>query len=233
MSDQVRVILVISFIIGTIMLLLGIWLIRHRRRQARVRAEQDRIERGRARAAQVHAERKRRIALQTQSPAQIHGEQSVGQLPWNLIVYVSCPKYIRDDTVGLDDVYGPYDCYAIAPSADLSQVVDAWSQYHAGSEDPQVMRYFDHYRVKGNRTCATFIIKDEAQLEHCTEGREQLLQRCRENQLSLRLDLGDGYYRNLLEGTFEALKCVKTWHGAVDDAATYGLLEWQEVTERH
>ena len=45
----------------------------------------------------------------------------------------------------------------------------------------------------------------------------------------LMLDLGDGYYQNLLTGEFYKLAVGSTWPGSADDAATYGELCWTKI----
>ena len=73
------------------------------------------------------------------------------------------------------------------------------------------------------------IVLPSAQLDRSIGGKEALLQRCQEYKVSLMLDLGDGYYQNLLTGEFYKLAVGSTWPGSADDAATYGELCWTKI----
>lgn len=117
--------------------------------------------------------------------------------------------------------------YAAAPDVDLNQIIDIWLDLRAVEADlPQEVcrdflpNYFEH---------PTFYLADEKQLERSANGKEALLRRCRKHEVTLMLDLGDGYYQNLNTGKFNVLEVGTTWPGSADDAATYGRLEWNSV----
>ena len=117
--------------------------------------------------------------------------------------------------------------YAVAPDADLDQLIDIWLDLRAVEADlPQEVRrdFLPNY-IKH----PTFFLADEKQLERSANGKEALLRRCQEYGISLVLNLGDGYYQNLNTGKFNVLEVGTTWPGSADDAATYGRLEWNSV----
>ena len=136
------------------------------------------------------------------------------------------PKYVKEP--GVDDVSTVWNCFAVSIDADLNEVLDVWLDIRAtASLSSDVFPYFRSHYYKGS--APTFILDDAAQLDRSIGGKEALLQRCQEYKVSLMLDLGDGYYQNLLTGEFYKLAVGSTWPGSADDAATYGELCWTKI----
>ena len=136
------------------------------------------------------------------------------------------PKYVKGP--GVDDVSTVWNCFAVSIDADLNEVLDVWLDIRAtASLSSDVFPYFRSHYYKGS--ASTFILDDAAQLDRSIGGKEVLLQRCQEYKVSLMLDLGDGYYQNLLTGEFYKLAVGSTWPGSADDAATYGELCWTKI----
>ena len=136
------------------------------------------------------------------------------------------PKYVKEP--GVDDVSTVWNCFAVSIDADLNEVLDVWLDIRAtASLSSDVFPYFRSHYYKGS--APSFILDDAAQLDRSIGGKEALLQRCQEYKVSLMLDLGDGYYQNLLTGEFYKLAVGSTWPGSADDAATYGELCWTKI----
>lgn len=139
------------------------------------------------------------------------------------------PSYIEGKEV--DELEGVQNCFVIAPNADLDQMIDIWLDLRAVKAESLLgENFYDQLVYDCDRGRATFLIEDEAQLVRSTNGKEALMLRCREHNISLMLDLGDGYYQRLDSRGFFALEVGETWTGnGDDDATTYGRLEWERV----
>ena len=136
------------------------------------------------------------------------------------------PKYVKEP--GVDDVSTIWNCFAVSIDADLNEVLDVWLDIRAAAElSSELPWHFLDYYYRGGRP--VFILDDAAQPDRSACGKEALLRRCQECGALLMLDLGSGYYKNLLTDELYKLAVGVTWPGSADDAATYGKLCWEKT----
>ena len=142
------------------------------------------------------------------------------------MLYGARPNYARDTEV--DEVSWDWDCFAVSAAADLNEILDIWLDIRAAAElSSELPWHFLDYYYRGGRP--VFILDDAAQPDRSACGKEALLRRCQECGALLMLDLGSGYYKNLLTDEFYKLAVGVTWPGSADDAATYGKLCWEKT----
>ena len=144
----------------------------------------------------------------------------------------SVPAYVRDPDVQVDEIrqrlYQFEDCFVVPADVDLAAALDAWLDIRATAHlSPEITWYFRQHGYHGGRP--RFLVRDAAQPDRSTGGRQALLQRCKEYKVMLMLDLKGGYYRDLVSGRYYKLSIGTTCPGMADDAATYGVLRWSET----
>ena len=144
----------------------------------------------------------------------------------------SVPAYVRDPDVQVDKIrqnlYQFEDCFVVPADVDLAAALDAWLDIRATAHlSPEITRYFRQYGYHGGRP--RFLLRDAAQPDRSTGGRQALLQRCKEYEVMLMLDLKGGCYRDLVSGKYYKLGIGVTYPGMADDAATYGELRWSDT----
>lgn len=136
------------------------------------------------------------------------------------------PQYVKE--LNVDDVFPVRDCFAVSAEADLNDVLDTWQEIRAAANlSPEIAWYFRELDYHGG--APTFLLDDASQLERSTGGKSALIRRCREYGASFMLNLGDGYYQSLPDGSFYKLAVGETEPGSADDAATYGKLDWMKI----
>lgn len=140
--------------------------------------------------------------------------------------------YVRDPDVQVDEIrqnlYQFEDCFVVPADVDLAAALDVWLDIRATAHlSPEITRYFRWHGYHGGRP--RFLLRDAAQPDRSTGGRQALLQRCKEYEVMLMLDLKGGYYRDLVSGRYYKLSIGMTYPGMADDAATYGELRWSET----
>ena len=136
------------------------------------------------------------------------------------------PQYVKE--LNVDDVFPVRDCFAVSVEADLNDVLDTWQEIRAAANlSPEIAWYFRELDYHGG--APTFLLDDASQLERSTGGKSALIRRCREYGASFMLNLGDGYYQSLPDGSFYKLAVGETEPGSADDAATYGKLDWMKI----
>lgn len=136
------------------------------------------------------------------------------------------PQYVKE--LNVDDVFPVRDCFAVSAEADLNDVLDTWQEIRAAANlSPEIAWYFRELDYHGG--APTFLLDDASQLERSTGGKSALIRRCREYGASFMLNLGDGYYQSLPDGSFYKLAVGATEAGSADDAATYGKLDWMKI----
>lgn len=144
----------------------------------------------------------------------------------------SVPAYVRDPDVQVDEIrqnlYQFEDCFVVPADVDLAAALDVWLDIRATAHlSPEITQYFRQHGYHGG--CPRFLLRDAAQPDRSTGGRQALLQRCKECEVMLMLDLKGGYYRDLVSGRYYKLSIGMTYPGMADDAATYGELRWSET----
>lgn len=136
------------------------------------------------------------------------------------------PQYVKE--LNVDDVFPVRDCFAVSAEADLNDVLDTWQEIRAAANlSPEIAWYFRELDYHGG--APTFLLDDASQLERSTGGKSALIRRCQEYGASFMLNLGDGYYQSLPDGSFYKLAVGETEPGSADDAATYGKLDWMKI----
>ena len=136
------------------------------------------------------------------------------------------PQYVKE--LNVDDVFPVRDCFAVSAEADLNDVLDTWQEIRAAANlSPEIAWYFRELDYHGGTP--TFLLDDASQLERSTGGKSALIRRCQEYGASFMLNLGDGYYQSLPDGSFYKLAVGETEPGSADDAATYGKLDWMKI----
>ena len=136
------------------------------------------------------------------------------------------PQYVKE--LNVDDVFPVRDCFAVSAEADLNDVLDTWQEIRAAANlSPEIAWYFRELDYHGGDP--TFLLDDASQLERSTGGKSALIRRCQEYGASFMLNLGDGYYQSLPDGSFYKLAVGATEAGSADDAATYGKLDWMKI----
>ena len=136
------------------------------------------------------------------------------------------PQYVKE--LNVDDVFPVRDCFAVSAEADLNDVLDTWQEIRAAANlSPEIAWYFRELDYHGGTP--TFLLDDASQLERSTGGKSALIRRCQEYGASFMLNLGDGYYQSLTDGSFYKLAVGETEPGSADDAATYGKLDWMKI----
>ena len=136
------------------------------------------------------------------------------------------PQYVKE--LNVDDVFPVRDCFAVSAEADLNDVLDTWQEIRAAANlSPEIAWYFRELDYHGG--APTFLLDDASQLERSTGGKSALIRRCQEYGASFMLNLGDGYYQSLPDGSFYKLAVGDTEPGSADDAATYGKLDWMKI----
>ena len=136
------------------------------------------------------------------------------------------PQYVKE--LNVDDVFPVRDCFAVSAEADLNDVLDTWQEIRAAANlSPEIAWYFRELDYHGG--APAFLLDDASQLERSTGGKSALIRRCREYGASFMLNLGDGYYQSLPDGSFYKLAVGETEPGSADDAATYGKLDWMKI----
>lgn len=136
------------------------------------------------------------------------------------------PQYVKE--LNVDDVFPVRDCFAVSAEADLNDVLDTWQEIRAAANlSPEIAWYFRELDYHGG--APTFLLDDASQLERSTGGKSALIWRCQEYGASFMLNLGDGYYQSLPDGSFYKLAVGETEPGSADDAATYGKLDWMKI----
>lgn len=136
------------------------------------------------------------------------------------------PQYVKE--LNVDDVFPVRDCFAVSAEADLNDVLDTWQEIRAAANlSPEIAWYFRELDYHGG--APTFLLDDASQLERSTGGKSALIRRCQEYGASFMLNLGDGYYQSLPDGSFYKLAVGATEAGSADDAATYGKLDWMKI----
>lgn len=136
------------------------------------------------------------------------------------------PQYVKE--LNVDDVFPVRDCFAVSAEADLNDVLDTWQEIRAAANlSPEIAWYFRELDYHGG--APTFLLDDASQLERSTGGKSALIRRCQEYGASFMLNLGDGYYQSLPDGSFYKLAVGETEAGSADDAATYGKLDWMKI----
>ena len=160
-------------------------------------------------------------------------ERALDAFPRRLLVKISDGRrlpYVRDAQV--DEVrqliYQFEDCFLVPAEVDLAAALDAWLDIRATAQlSPDIAWYFSRQGYHGGRP--RFLLCDAAQPDRSTGGRQALLRRCSACEAMLMLDLGGGYYQELVSGKRYKLGIGGTWPGLADDAATYGELRWIEA----
>lgn len=136
------------------------------------------------------------------------------------------PQYVKE--LNVDDVFPVRDCFAVSAEADINDVLDTWQEIRAAANlSPEIAWYFRELDYHGG--APTFLLDDASQLERSTGGKSALIWRCQEYGASFMLNLGDGYYQSLPDGSFYKLAVGETEPGSADDAATYGKLDWMKI----
>ena len=136
------------------------------------------------------------------------------------------PQYVKE--LNVDDVFPVRDCFAVSAEADLNDVLDTWQEIRAAANlSPEIAWYFRELDYHGG--APAFLLDDASQLERSTGGKSALIRRCQEYGASFMLNLGDGYYQSLPDGSFYKLAVGETEPGSADDAATYGKLDWMKI----
>ena len=136
------------------------------------------------------------------------------------------PQYVKE--LNVDNVFPVRDCFAVSAEADLNDVLDTWQEIRAAANlSPEIAWYFRELDYHGG--APTFLLDDASQLERSTGGKSALIRRCQEYGASFMLNLGDGYYQSLPDGSFYKLAVGETEPGSADDAATYGKLDWMKI----
>ena len=136
------------------------------------------------------------------------------------------PQYVKE--LNVDDVFPVRDCFAVSAEADLNDVLDTWQEIRAAANlSPEIAWYFRELDYHGG--APTFLLDDASQLERSTGGKSALIRRCQEYGASFMLNLGDGYYQSLPDGSFYKLAVGETEPGSADAAATYGKLDWMKI----
>lgn len=136
------------------------------------------------------------------------------------------PQYVKE--LNVDDVFPVRDCFAVSAEADLNDVLDTWQEIRAAANlSPEIAWYFRELDYHGG--APTFLLDDASQLERSTGGKSALIRRCQEYGASFMLNLGDGYYQSLPDGSFYKLAVGETEPGSADDAATHGKLDWMKI----
>ena len=136
------------------------------------------------------------------------------------------PQYVKE--LNVDDVFPVRDCFAVSAEADINDVLDTWQEIRAAANlSPEIAWYFRELDYHGG--APTFLLDDASQLERSTGGKSALIRRCQEYGASFMLNLGDGYYQSLPDGSFYKLAVGETEPGSADDAATYGKLDWMKI----
>ena len=136
------------------------------------------------------------------------------------------PQYVKE--LNVDDVFPVRDCFVVSAEADLNDVLDTWQEIRAAANlSPEIAWYFRELDYHGG--APTFLLDDASQLERSTGGKSALIRRCQEYGASFMLNLGDGYYQSLPDGSFYKLAVGETEPGSADDAATYGKLDWMKI----
>lgn len=136
------------------------------------------------------------------------------------------PQYVKE--LNVDDVFPVRDCFAVSAEADLNDVLDTWQEIRAAANlSPEIAWYFRELDYHGG--APTFLLDDASQLERSMGGKSALIRRCQEYGASFMLNLGDGYYQSLPDGSFYKLAVGATEAGSADDAATYGKLDWMKI----
>ena len=136
------------------------------------------------------------------------------------------PQYVKE--LNVDDVFPVRDCFAVSAEADLNDGLDTWQEIRAAANlSPEIAWYFRELDYHGG--APTFLLDDASQLERSTGGKSALIRRCQEYGASFMLNLGDGYYQSLPDGSFYKLAVGETEPGSADDAATYGKLDWMKI----
>lgn len=154
----------------------------------------------------------------------LHKDPTVEQIPAAPVNHLSCIPYPTFlDDIDVDCVEGLENCFTVLPDADLDQIVDRWL-----SRQIEPTNGYDYWNGSPGRLI--LILTDADQPERSTNGKEALLQRCREHWIKLMLGLGNGYYQNLVTGEFFVLRIGETWDGNGDVSYTYGRLEWERIS---
>ena len=136
------------------------------------------------------------------------------------------PQYVKE--LNVDDVFPVRDCFAVSAEADLNDVLDTWQEIRAAANlSPEIAWYFRELDYHGG--APAFLLDDASQLERSTGGKSALIRRCQEYGASFMLNLGDGYYQSLPDGSIYKLSVGETEPGSADDAATYGKLDWMKI----
>ena len=136
------------------------------------------------------------------------------------------PQYVKE--LNVDDVFPVRDCFAVSAEADLNDVLDTWQEIRAAANlSPEIAWYFRELDYHGG--APAFLLDEASQLERSTGGKSALIRRCQEYGASFMLNLGDGYYQSLPDGSFYKLAVGETEPGSADDAATYGKLDWMKI----
>ena len=221
---------------------LGVWLCRRfwvkfernreQKRQAREEQKRKALEEQRLQEQRDAKERRRQKLLADAGLLEPERREWISRLERasaafsSRMLYGVRPNYARDTEV--DEVSWDWDCFAVSAAADLNEILDIWLDIRAAAElSSELPWHFLDYYYRGGRP--VFILDDAAQPDRSACGKEALLRRCQECGALLMLDLGSGYYKNLLTDEFYKLAVGVTWPGSADDAATYGKLCWEKT----